>query len=58
VLADLSHLQHDEGTPIDGVFGQPIFEDRVILIDRDRKYFRLSAKTPDVFATGNVAGTF
>jgi hypothetical protein len=34
VLADLSHLQHDEGTPIDGVFGQPIFEDRVILIDR------------------------
>jgi hypothetical protein len=42
VLTDLSAMKAATKTDIDGILGQPLFKGRFILIDRERKFLRLS----------------
>jgi len=44
VVTDLSVMERITGFRVDGVLGQPLFDGRYVLIDKDRKYLRLSAK--------------
>jgi hypothetical protein len=52
VVTDLSAMKRATSSPIDGIIGQPFFGDRIILIDRDRKYLRLSQVMSDLSASG------
>lgn len=44
IMTDLSAVTGTTGTKLDGVLGQPLIENRIVLIDRDRKYIRLSPR--------------
>lgn len=41
IVTDLSHLSLAAGTYLDGVLGQPLLNNRTVLIDKDRKFLKI-----------------